>query len=237
MTNSMFQQRLAQLQGSWQAAQKAAQESSFGSKVPDGRYIAQIVGAEVGESQSSGRLQVAWEYCILEGEHAGEIVRDYDGLETQENLVWLARKLDRLGYETASISFEELEDVLRDCVESRITVQLRLKTKGEYQNAYVDQRLELEVSTSSKPTVKPVRTQAPVPEPTAPGSAQTEDVGPVSAAESALKPGSEVRWTDDDGIEQSGTVRMISPDGLAAQVTRSSDKRLVKIDVSKLQVS
>jgi hypothetical protein len=149
MANDVFTQRLKSLENTWKQAQAAAGESSFGTVVPDGRYVSVISQATIGESQSSGRLQIAWEYVISEGEFTGEAIRDYDGLETEMNLTWLGRKLSRLGYDFAAMGFSDLPAVLEDILKSKPSVLVRLRTKGEYQNAYIEKLLSTDTPESS----------------------------------------------------------------------------------------
>ena len=130
MANPKFQQHLEKLGGAWKKAQERFKEegNSFsGSQVPDGPYLAQLVVASYGESASGTRMQIAWEWTILEGEQSGQQVRDYDGLETEENLFWVLRKLDRMGLETKDLQPAQLPEILTDLVKEKLKVRHWLK--------------------------------------------------------------------------------------------------------------
>lgn len=141
--NKSWDKKVKGLNEAWGNAQTAAKESrGFTNDIEDGKYFARLVGAEVGESQTSQRVQISWQYAIAEGEHQGKLLRDYDGLETEQNLTFVLRKLDTLGYDIEDMNAKDLEDVLADIVKSRPLVRIRVKTKGEYQNIYLDQLIE-----------------------------------------------------------------------------------------------
>lgn len=147
--NKDFKKQLAALKSGnlWSKAQEESKTATaYGSTVPDGKYYAELTNAELGESNSSGRLQIAWEYTINDGDNSGDIVRDYDGLDRQENIPWILRKLAKFGIDTDILEPEELPDLLEQLVEKRIECKITLKTNkskksGEastYQNVYID---------------------------------------------------------------------------------------------------
>jgi len=224
-----FKNRLERLSGSWdQARERAKTTPGFSSDIPDGRYRATLTGAEIGESQSSSRLQVAWEYCVTEGESAGKFVRDYDGLETEENMVWLFRKLATLGYDVDALELSELDQVLKDVIGRKVVLQLRLKTKGDYQNVYIDKLLdESGVETDEPKLADPAS-------PTEPAVAEEEEevVEDEAAQPTKIEAGMKVNWHHNEET-RTGVVRAISPTGDAAQVLRG-DGKLVKVALDKL---
>lgn len=134
-----FDKKFKQAASMWERARERAQtENKFENELEDGRYIACLSEAKIGESQSSGRLQVAWTFIISEGEYKGQTKRSYDGLESEDNLMWLGRKLVQLGYEIPE-DLEEVKSVLEAITKDKPIVRVRLKTKGEFQNVYIDQ--------------------------------------------------------------------------------------------------
>ena len=138
-----FQSRLKKLNGAWESAKQTANDMPSFAEVPDGRYVCKLTGAEIGES-AGGRLQVGWVWKIVDNdsEYRGQDLRDYDGLETEENLVWLQKKLERLNYEVDDLNIEELPELLKELVSQGITARIRAKTKGEFQNLLIDRVLE-----------------------------------------------------------------------------------------------
>lgn len=124
----------------WKKARKTA-EVPFGSNVEDGRYKARLTGASLGTSQSSGRFQAAWTWKILTGSYKNEETMDFDGLETEDNLVWLGRKLVRLGVELPD-DLDELAEILEDLVSSGVVAMITLATKGDFQNLRIQRLVE-----------------------------------------------------------------------------------------------
>jgi hypothetical protein len=140
---SAFKKRLKNAKKNWKKGRQrhASGDTNFGNDVPDGRYLAKLTAAEVGESQSSGRLQIMWTWKILEGDYKGETCFDFDGLETEDNLMWLAKKLETLGYESPE-DLEEIEELLEQLLADAPTFRIRLRTKGEFQNVLLDKPIE-----------------------------------------------------------------------------------------------
>lgn len=147
---------------SWGNASKRAVTEGFGSDVEDGRYVAQIVEAKLGMSKTSSRLQVAWKYKILDGEMKGKTKMDWDGADTEDNQMWLGRKLAKLGFEIPG-DLEEVEGILKEIEKNKVSVRITVKTKGEFQKVYVDEvlsaedleGLELEVAAAPAAEVEP----------------------------------------------------------------------------------
>lgn len=130
---------LRDMQEKW-AEQTALSKQNQGNfvQIPDGRYVATLTKAEVTESKASNRPQVAWGYTIREGDLEGETIRDYDGLDREMSFYYLARKLSLFGIDPEQVNLVHLEKVLEDLVARKPTVRLRLRTKDEFQNAYVE---------------------------------------------------------------------------------------------------
>ena len=135
--DNALKNKLKKAQDNWQGAREKAKESSGFTEVPDGRYLAHLTNAQIGESRSSGRLQIQWTWTISDGEFEKDTKLDFDGLETEDNLVFLGRKLSRFGYELPE-DITEISDILDELIEKQPLARIRLKTKGEFQNVYVD---------------------------------------------------------------------------------------------------
>lgn len=136
---SQFTKKLKDAQKLWATAKTRASESggSRYTEFDDGRYMTRITDAKVGESQSSGRLQVTWVFRFEDGPYEGQTKLDFSGLETEQNLYYLAMRLQQLGYEPPE-SLDELGDILEDIKKTRPLAKINLKTKGDYQNVYID---------------------------------------------------------------------------------------------------
>ena len=135
--DNALKNKLKKAQNNWQGARERAKESTGFTEVPDGRYLAPLTNAQICESRSSGRLQIQWTWTISDGEFEKDTKLDFDGLETEDNLVFLGRKLSRFGYELPE-DITEISDILDELIEKQPLARIRLKTKGEFQNVYVD---------------------------------------------------------------------------------------------------
>lgn len=108
----------------------------FDNVVPDGVYVGKIVKSEVGESQSSGRLQVGFAAVITGGEYKGEKVYWYSGLKTEQNFKYLQRDIVRLGKEVPA-DINDLTDVLSELEKEKPAIRFKVKTDGEFQNVRI----------------------------------------------------------------------------------------------------
>ena len=135
---SNFDKRLKDAGQFWAAAKEkaASAKSSQFAEFEDGRYTARLIGGSIGESQN-GRLQIVWKFKIEEGEYEGQEKHDFQGLETEQNLEFVARRVAQLGYDVPE-NLEDLKEILADVAKTRPICKIRLKTKGEFQNLYVD---------------------------------------------------------------------------------------------------
>jgi hypothetical protein len=130
--------------GMFKKAAQEAKASGFAS-FDDGIYMVCLTQAEISESMSSGRLQVNRAWTIAEGDQEGENIRDYPGIDNEQQLTFFNRDLIRLGYEPPA-SAEELEELLEQMIKDRPLVRIRLVTKNsngiDYQNIQILKVLE-----------------------------------------------------------------------------------------------
>jgi hypothetical protein len=147
---------------------KGAKESNF-ENLDDGRYVGRLTSAELGESKSSDRPQIAWGVTVVEGDDAGEKAFEYDGLDGDESFYWISKKLALFGQDPEDVDFtdgesfkESLQNMLDAIVEDRPAVKIRLKTKDGFQHMYFEQVIEdyegpdVEVDDKKKkPAAKP----------------------------------------------------------------------------------
>lgn len=135
---SEFAKRLKAANKNWASAKEKAAEKDGGgfTEFDDGRYMARLKGGKLGESES-GRLQIAFAFEIQEGEHEGKTKYDYQGVESEQNLEYLGRRLTQLGYELPD-DLDQIEDILEDIGKTKPLCKIRLKSKGDFQNVYID---------------------------------------------------------------------------------------------------
>ncbi len=137
---SGFQARLKKLGTNWKKASARDTKQFAGSEIEDGRYIAAITLMEINESMSSGRLQCHIEYSITDGPETGTTIHSYDGLETEDGLFYFQRKLAKLGVAIPDDP-AALPDACARIEKEKPIVRIRVKTKGEFQNTYIDKLL------------------------------------------------------------------------------------------------
>ena len=128
-----------------QAAQSAwdnalSQKDDFqGEDFPDGDYTVRLTKAERGQSQK-GRDQIHLVWTILEGEFRGKEKHSWQGLDTEQSMVFAVRTITRLGF-VPPRSLAGVEDVCAQMTEERPVAIIRLKTnesdRGTFQNIYV----------------------------------------------------------------------------------------------------
>jgi hypothetical protein len=142
--------KLKQAKKLWKKARKEA-EVPFGSQYEDGRYKAKLIKAEIGTSQND-RLQITWTWKFTAGENKGEQVLDFDGLETEDNLIWLGRKLVRLGAELPD-DLDDLQELLNDIVSGKPEAMIQLITKGDFQNLRIQRLVDEEADEEEEDDV------------------------------------------------------------------------------------
>lgn len=141
--SSALKKRLKAATKDWKGAKERAEEGSLASEFDDGKYLAKCIGAEFQES-GSGRLQVDFKWKIIEGpsdDAVGKIKHDYQGCENEQNLEYLGRRIVAFGYDLPE-SLEDIEDILAEIVKEKPLCKIRLRTKGDFQNVYMDKVVE-----------------------------------------------------------------------------------------------
>lgn len=168
-----FQDYLEKMDDSWKNARERAP-----GEFPDGQYLMRLEDCSGDFSAASGRAQVRFDWKITDGDYAGENYRDYVGVETEEQLFILQRRLARLGMEVPE-SAAALEDVLEELRAAKPLIRGRLRTRttdtGEFQNLFIDRVLdagEAEPARKAKPV--PRLLEEPEPEPEAEAEPEPE---------------------------------------------------------------
>lgn len=136
-----FKLKKGELSKAWKDSFKTKDEFKGFDEYEDGRYLVALTDADRGESKSSGRDQVMFEFTFLDGDYKGKTKRDYSGLDRAEAIPHLLRKIEQMGFD-APEEVDELEGILKKMVKERPKLRIILKTKGEFQNVYIDKVLE-----------------------------------------------------------------------------------------------
>ena len=129
---------LEELEGAWDEAEDKG--DSFGD-IPDDKYQSKVSGARIVKSQSSGRMQIAWEFTIISGEYKNRKKWAYDGIETKENLDYVKTRLARLKLNIPK-KIKDLPEVLEAAI--GLTCEIQVKTRGDFQNVYVNKLIDVD---------------------------------------------------------------------------------------------
>lgn len=155
MSSKDFKRKLEEAKKSWKTNKETVSEGGgFGGfeEFEDGRYLMQVISVTQGESQSSGRPQLDWAFKFLEGEYKDKIKHDYQGL-LEDSQKFAMRRIVQFGYDVPE-EFEDLAEFCKEISKEKPICRVRLKTKGEFQNALVDKVLgkdEAEGAEQSEP--------------------------------------------------------------------------------------
>ncbi len=127
-----------------------------GSDIPDGTYQFEVMGAEFAweakKDGSKGRPQFHVELKVVGGdeEYIGKIIKTRDNLETEENIGWFKKKLQRLNLRAEGA--EVRDGTLAQQIIGK-TFEGQAKTKNDFLNIYVN-RLLSEGDGSAAKTAK-----------------------------------------------------------------------------------
>lgn len=129
---------LANANKNWKKAKKRVGESEGFAEYEDGRYTARLVSAKLGTSEGSGRAQIAFGWKFEDGDYEGKTKISYQGIESEDNLYYLGRDLERLGYELPD-DLGDLPEILKDIEKTQPVASITLKTKegSDFQNLYI----------------------------------------------------------------------------------------------------
>jgi hypothetical protein len=137
MGNKDKVKNLGGLKAAWAKGLKQKDEVLGTSFVPeDGKYIVAVTDATLGESQSSGRTQIDWEFTFLEGDYKGKTRHVYDGLDRPEGLPYVMRRISGLGFEVPE-DVDDLEGVLLKIAKAQPRCRVRIKSKDDFVNIYI----------------------------------------------------------------------------------------------------
>jgi len=134
MTLNPFTTELAQFDDEW----GEISDSPAFEPLPDGRYQVRVAGTAIERAKRSGRLQLKWEFAVLSGPFKNRRIWLYHGLDNADALPYLKRDLAAAGLRLARLS--ELAGRLHEL--NGVILEVTLKTKGEYQNVYINKLIE-----------------------------------------------------------------------------------------------
>ncbi len=137
--------RERQAKKDWKKGRKKAIDNpGFGAELEDGRYKAQLTGAEQATSEASGRLQLNVEFTVMSGKDKGASARTYPGLDNEDQIAQTSTFFfERLGYEMPE-EYDDLDDVLQDMLSEKPAALIQLKTRGDFQNVKIQKLLSEE---------------------------------------------------------------------------------------------
>ncbi len=101
----------------------------------DGKYRVKLVKAYTAMSNNSGKPQNVMAFKFLEGEYKGQTVYAYQGLDNKIGLGIALATIKKLGFDVDDV--EELDKIDGKLTKKGPEVELRIQTRGEYQNKIV----------------------------------------------------------------------------------------------------
>lgn len=122
------------------ATAPAERENTGGAEVPDGKYQARVSRVEL-KASKQGNPMLEWELDIIGPRCAGRKLWRRNMLASPENVKWLKADLAACGVTLARLNDLNDERYLAPLI--GVTLEVRKKTKGEYDNVYIDKRVEL----------------------------------------------------------------------------------------------
>ncbi|MBW1779353.1 MAG: DUF669 domain-containing protein [Deltaproteobacteria bacterium] len=124
---SSFGKRLGKMQGNWESS-----KSLGGTEFEDGIYKLQLEDAELVESQNTSKLMIKWGWVCLEGDMAGENIRDYSQLESESDWArkFAMQRIEKLGREVPD-QMADLEEVIEEIADANPIVMVKVKTSKD----------------------------------------------------------------------------------------------------------
>ncbi len=114
------------------------------SEIPDGKYHVTVEKAELTKSQT-GNPMLLWRLRIIGPDQDGQVLWHRNMIATEDNVMWLKKDLVTCGVHLDRLS--ELPGALDRLV--GLTLAVAKKTKGEYENVYLNKRLEVPAGATS----------------------------------------------------------------------------------------
>lgn len=114
-------------------------EPESGFSIPNGNYIANLVGAKLDRS-AAPKESVVFDYEIKEGEAEGKTIKawynlfDKDG-QPMKGMGFFKRDMEVLGQ--PSFKYAEIEEALQQLESERVEVNINVKQNGQWTNVYL----------------------------------------------------------------------------------------------------
>ena len=161
---SEFKNRLSRMGQTWSSGKQGP------PGVPAGVYNMQMQKCCLKES-ANGAMMIEREHLILDGQHEGEVVRDYMNLETAYGPRFATQFIEKMGYESPD-NPEDLEELVAAIANDAPTYQAKVKVSGDFRNVDIIRLTEKPATSIPASTVKkpqppppPVKQNSTKPEP------------------------------------------------------------------------
>lgn len=151
MQDNDLAQELEVVAGDWEQGKSQARKDQ-----PVGTFQVEITSASIGRSQSSDRLQIAYEMVIIAGPSKDVVLRKYDGMGDAQQMSIAQSSLRALGVDTKKHGIKELPAVLLTLKGKQVAVTT--KQNGDFFNVYF-KRTVVKKQTSSTAGAPPAGTK------------------------------------------------------------------------------
>jgi len=134
---------LATMDEQWQAIEV---DPSGNVRLPDGTYQVNLEETFLDESKDGQKVLWKTTFKVLNGQHQGRLIFLTHVIEP-DRLQYIKQDCYRLGFPIAKLS--DLPLILEKMLD--LKVEVRLKTNGEYQNCYIQKRLDHPTESEPQP--------------------------------------------------------------------------------------
>ena len=117
--------------------------------LPDNTYQVRLDAIYIAKSKASERWQTVMELEVMSGSYAFRTIYKYCQMTTSQNLDFLTNDLRKLGV-SEKFKWTNLEKEFAKIVDH--LYEIALKTKGEFQNVYIQKELTPEQVLQDKTT-------------------------------------------------------------------------------------
>lgn len=140
---SDFEKQLGKASSAWDAARERAATSKGGGfgEYDDGKYMVRLKKA-FGATNSKGAY-LQFDFQFLDDPYKGMSKALFQNMQSDENLFHAARLLGSFGYELPE-KVSDIVAVLEAISAEKPLCRITIKTKGEYQNVYLDKVIQEE---------------------------------------------------------------------------------------------
>lgn len=218
--NSLMAKQLAKMKAAWDKNREESKDTSNFNQLPDGKYKTKLTDAclrEVGDA-----VKAMFEFTVVEGDSTGEKATRWDGIDTEERVLYLQKDLRRLGLDVDTFEIDQLEDALEELLQSAPVVRITVKNKDGYCNCYIDKVLADDDAVIADPVVD--NTDPPA------------DPAADPAAEDVVDIGSEVSYVNPVTKKKSTGVVMVIYTDDTVEIRDDTDKKKHNVPVAKVEL-